>query len=345
MKKTLLAAIAAVALVSCGGNEPTPQPKDYEGNLVTGKINEDVTWHSDSIYTLRGRVVVTSGATLTIEPGTVIKGEMGNGSMASCLLIARGGKIDAVGTPGAPIIFTSAADRLQPGDLVSPNLDESMTGLWGGVIVLGNAEISAGTSPLQIEGIPSSEHNGLYGGTDNSDNSGVMQYISIRHGGTNIGQGNEINGLTLGGVGNGTTIDHIEVVANQDDGIEIFGGTVNVNHALVWGQQDDAFDLDQAYSGTVESFIAIADNDHDHALELDGGEGSWNAAFTMKKGMVIDSDTAQFDFRDGAEGTVEVYGVYQAQHRDGTNVTITDLTAPISLTEFQWGWAKAAGKI
>ena len=345
MKKTLLTAFAAIVLVSCGGNGTEPQPKDYEGNLVTGTITEDVTWYSDSIYTLRGRVIVGPGATLTIEPGVVVKGEMGNGSMASCLLVARDGKIDAVGTAQAPIIFTSAADRLQPGDLVSPNLDEFMTGLWGGVIVLGNAEISAGTSPLQIEGIPSSELNGLYGGTDNSDNSGVMQYISIRHGGTNIGQGNEINGLTLGGVGSGTTIDHIEVVANQDDGIEIFGGSVNVNHALVWGQQDDAFDLDQAYSGTVESFISIADNDHDHAFEFDGGEGSWNAAFTMKKGMVIDADTAQFDFRDGAEGTVEVYGIYQAEHRAGTNVTITDLTAPISLTEFQWGWAKAAGKL
>ena len=345
MKKFLFAALAALSLTACLDEPVVPQPRDHEGNLVVGTLTENTTWYSDSIYTIRGRVVVPSGITLTIQPGVVVKGEAGNGSVASALLIARGGKINAVGTPNAPIIFTSAADRLQPGQLVSPNLDETTAGLWGGLIVLGNAEISAGTSPLQIEGIPSSETNGLYGGTDNSDNSGVMQYISIRHGGTNIGQGNEINGLTLGGVGSGTTVDHIEVVANQDDGIEIFGGTVNVNHALVWGQQDDAFDLDQAYSGTVESFIAIAANDHDHALELDGGEGSWNAAFTMKKGMVIDSDTAQFDFRDGAAGTVEVYGVYQAQHRDGTNVTITDLTAPISLTEFQWGWAKAAGKL
>ena len=345
MKKTLLAVFAAFALVSCGGDGTDPQPKDYEGNLVTGTITEDVTWHSDSIYTLRGRVIVAPGATLTIEPGVVVKGEMGNGSMASCLLIARGGKIDAVGTPSAPIIFTSAADRLQPGQLVSPNLDEFMTGLWGGVLVLGNAPISAGTSPLQIEGIPSSELNGLYGGTDENDNSGVMQYISIRHGGTNIGQGNEINGLTLGGVGKNTTIDHIEVVANQDDGIEVFGGNVELFHTLVWGQQDDAFDIDQAFSGMFESFISIADNDHDHAFEFDGGEGQWNAAFTMKKGMVIDPDTAQFDFRDGAEGTVEVFGVYQAQHRDGTNVTITDLPTAISTTEFQWTWAKAAGKL
>jgi hypothetical protein len=344
MKNTFLAALAAIALVSCEVNKPQPQPKDYEGNLVTGTITENTTWYSDSIYTLRGRVIVAPGATLTIQPGVIVKGEMGTGAVASCLLIARGAKLDAVGTANAPIIFTSAGDRLQPGDLVSPNLDEYIAGLWGGIIVLGNAPISAGASPLQIEGIPSSETNGLYGGTDSTDNSGTLRYISIRHGGTNIGQGNEINGLTLGGVGNGTTVDHIEVVANQDDGIEVFGGTVNVNHTLVWNQQDDAYDLDQAYSGTFESFFSIADNDHDHAFEFDGGEGQWNAAFTMKKGMVLDADTAQFDFRDGAEGTVEVYGIYKAQHRDGTNVTITDLAAPISLTEFQWTWAKAAGK-
>ena len=345
MKKFLFAAIAALSLTACLDQPPTPQPRDYEGNLVTGTLTENTTWYSDSIYTLRGRVVVPSGVTLTIQPGVVVKGEAGNGSMASALLIARGGKIDAVGTPNAPIIFTSAADRLQPGQLVSPNLDETMTGLWGGIIVLGYAPISASAVPLQIEGIPSSETNGLYGGTDENDNSGTLQYISIRHGGTNIGQGNEINGLTLGGVGKNTTVDHIEVVANQDDGIEVFGGNAELYYTLVWGQQDDAFDIDQAFSGKFESFIAIGENDHDHAFEFDGGEGTWNASFTLLKGMVIDADTAQFDFRDGAQGSIEVYGIYQAQHRDGTNVTITDLTAPISLTEFQWGWAKAAGKI
>ena len=130
MKKTIFALLTALAVVSCLPDPPTPQPKDYEGTLVVGTLNENVTWYSDSIYTLRGRVIIPSGITLTIEPGVIVKGDAGNGSTASCLLIARGGKINAVGTPGAPIIFTSVIDSIQPGQLVSPNLDETVTGLW-----------------------------------------------------------------------------------------------------------------------------------------------------------------------------------------------------------------------
>jgi len=345
MKKTIFALLALFALVSCGGDEPTPQPKNYEGTLVVGILSENTTWYSDSIYTLRGRVIVPSGITLTIEPGVVVKGDAGNGSTASSLIIARGGKINAVGTPGAPIIFTSVIDSIQPGQIVSPNLDENVAGLWGGLLVLGYAPISAGTSPLQIEGIPSSESNGLYGGNDSLDNSGILQYISIRHGGTNIGQGNEINGLTLGGVGKGTTIDHIEVVANQDDGIECFGGNVKIQHALVWGQQDDAFDIDQAFSGLFESFVSIAASQHDHALEIDGGEGQWNAPFTMWGGTIIDTDTAQIHFRDGAEGYVSFNGVANIEADLGTSVVVDTLHAGAQLGEFNWTWAKAAGKL
>ena len=149
-------------------------------------------------------------------------------------MIARGGKLFANGTADAPIIFTSVADEIMPGQKVSPNLDPNLDGLWGGLIILGNAPISAASDVVQIEGIPPSDANGLYGGSDATDNSGAITYISIRHGGANIGEGNEINGLTLGGVGNGTTISNVEVVGNQDDGIEFFGGTVNVSNALVW---------------------------------------------------------------------------------------------------------------
>jgi len=345
MKKTVFALLALFALVSCLPDPVEPQPKDYEGTLVVGTLNENVTWYSDSIYTLRGRVIIPSGITLTIEPGVVVKGDAGNGSTASALIIARGGKINAVGTPGAPIIFTSVIDSIQPGQLVSPNLDETVTGLWGGLLILGYAPISASTSPLQIEGIPSSESNGLYGGNDSLDNSGVLQYVSIRHGGTNIGQGNEINGLTLGGVGKGTTIDHIEVVANQDDGIECFGGNVEIQHALVWAQQDDAFDIDQAFSGLFESFVSIADNQHDHALEIDGPEGTWNAPFTMWGGTLIDPDTAQIHFRDNALGYVSFNGVANIEADLGTSVVVDTLHAGAQLGEFNWTWAKAAGKL
>ena len=151
--------------------------------------------------------------------------------------------------------------------------------------------------------------------------------------------------MTLGGVGKGTTIDHIEVVANQDDGIECFGGNVEIQHALVWGQQDDAFDIDQAFSGLFESFISIADNQHDHALEIDGAEGSWSAAFTMWGGTLIDPDTAQIHFRDGAEGYVSFNGVANIEADSGTSVVVDTLHAGAQLGEFDWTWAKAAGKL
>ena len=261
--------------------------------FVSSNITEDATWETGKIYVLQTRVTVVDGVTLTIEPGTVIKGEAGNGANATALLIARGGKLMAEGTADAPIIFTSVADEIQPGQIGSPNLDPVIDGLWGGVIVLGRAKISASNengdvSEVQIEGIPTSDPNGLYGGNDDGDNSGVLRYISIRHGGTNIGSGNEINGLTLGGVGSGTVVENIEIVANQDDGIEWFGGTVNVNNVVVWNVNDDGIDTDQSWSGTLDNFVVIAPTGHN--FELDGPEGSYEAGHTIKNGTVVCSD-------------------------------------------------------
>ena len=105
--------------------------------------------------------------------------------------------------------------------------------------------------------------------------------MSIRHGGTSIGEDNEINGLTLGGVGTGTTITNVEVIGNQDDGIEFFGGTVNASNLLVWGQGDDGLDIDQSYSGTISNAIVIANSTSDHGLEIDGPEGSMEGSFKM----------------------------------------------------------------
>lgn len=259
-----------------------------EGIVVTENISGTETWTADETYILGGRITVLDGATLTIEAGTVIKGEAGTGANATALLVAKGGTLIAQGTASDPIIMTTIADDIESGDIVSPNeLDPSLNGLWGGLIVLGDAPISADASPFQIEGIPASDQNGLYGGSTADDNSGTVQYVSIRHGGSNIGEGNEINGITLGGVGTGTTIDHIEVVANQDDGIECFGGTVNVNDILVWNQGDDAFDMDQDYTGTIDNMIGIMGDESDHAFELDGPEGDTdNGGYTLTNGSV-----------------------------------------------------------
>ncbi|WP_199223405.1 hypothetical protein [Brumimicrobium oceani] len=269
--------------------------------IVSENISENTTWTNDKVYVLNTRVTVLSGVTLTIEPGTIIKGEVGTGPNATALIIARGGKLMAEGNATSPIIFTTIADEIQPGQIDSPNMSADLDGLWGGLIVLGNAPISADNPSVQIEGIPPSDQNGLYGGSDATDNSGVLKYISIRHGGANIGEGNEINGLTLGGVGNGTVVENIEVVSNQDDGIEWFGGSVNVKNAIVWNAGDDALDTDQAWSGTLDNFIVIAGETTDHALEIDGPEGSALAAHTIRNGSVKGaSNTELADFRDGA---------------------------------------------
>ncbi|MFO7978677.1 MAG: hypothetical protein R6U64_08460 [Bacteroidales bacterium] len=296
-----LAFMAAVlSFSSCEKeSQPEPDPIPETGNeVVTQNLSGSTTWSNEKVYQLGGRIVVPEGATLTIEPGTIIKGEAGTGANATALVVARGGKIIAEGTDSAPIIFTSVADEIMPediqaGNFASPNLDPDLNGLWGGVIVLGNARISASNdvgdvSQVQIEGIPTSDPNGLYGGDNDQDDSGILKYISIRHGGSNIGAGNEINGLTLGGVGSGTVIENIEIVGNQDDGIEWFGGSVNLTNAMVWNVGDDAIDADQSWSGTLDNFVIISPADHN--FELDGPEGSYAAGYTIKNGYVIAND-------------------------------------------------------
>ncbi|MDX1651109.1 MAG: hypothetical protein R3277_01370 [Brumimicrobium sp.] len=281
-------------------------PADESTVLVSSNITSSTTWTSDKVYILTTRVAVTSGATLTIEPGTVIKGEVGTGSNATALIIARGAKIMAEGTATSPIIFTTVADEIVSGQINSPNMDPELDGLWGGLLVLGNAPISADAQSVQIEGIPASDQNGLYGGMNAADNSGVLKYISIRHGGANIGEGNEINGLTLGGVGNATVIENIEVIANQDDGVEFFGGTVNVSNVIVWNAGDDAIDTDQAWAGTLDNFIVVAGASTDHGLEIDGPEGTLLDGHTVRNGSIKgDANSELADFRDGARGNFE----------------------------------------
>ena len=308
----LLFAAVAIGFTSCvDGNDNPIDPVDPDEDdvlLVESNISSNTTWETGKTYVLGGRITVTSGNTLTIQPGVVVKGEVGSGSNATALIIARGAKIDAQGTADSPIIFTTVADEIVPGQIASPNLEPDLSGLWGGLIVLGNAKgsFAGDVTEIQIEGIPPSDTNGLYGGSDDEDNSGIIKYISIRHGGANIGEGNEINGLTLGGVGSGTVIENVEVIANQDDGIEWFGGTVSVKNAIVWNAGDDAIDTDQAWAGTLDNFVVVSGAETDHALEIDGPEGSYLAGHTLKNGTIIGSDAAEMgDFRDGAMGTFE----------------------------------------
>ena len=289
---------------------------------VTSNVTVNTTWKTGQTILLNGRIAVVSGVTLTIEPGVVVKGQAGTGANASALIIAQGAKIMAEGTASSPIIFTTQADNIQPGSIASPNLDAATSGLWGGLIVLGKAPISADAASVQIEGIPASDQNGLYGGTDAADNSGVIKYISIRHGGANIGEGNEINGLTLGGVGSGTVIEYVEVVGNQDDGIEFFGGSVSVKHVIVVNSGDDAIDTDQAWSGTLDNFIVICGDVTDHALEIDGPEGSLLAGHTVMNGSIKGNAASELgDFRSNALGTFK--DIYFFGFTDPATGTVT----------------------
>ena len=287
--------------------------------ILAGTYTSDKTLTADKIWKLSGRVFIADGATLTIPAGTIIKAEGGTGTDSSFICIARGGKIDAQGTAEKPIIMTSVADDIQIGQKNGSNLDASNVGLWGGLLVLGKAPGSFKNDVVeyQIEGIPAEETNGLYGGNDPADNSGVINYLSIRHGGTSIGEDNEINGLTLGGVGTGTTISNVEVIGNQDDGIEFFGGTVNASNLLVWGQGDDGLDIDQSYSGTINNAIVIANSSSDHGLEIDGPEGSMEGSFKLENITLIGDGSAAngeyADFRKGALGSVNNLYAYGFQ--------------------------------
>ncbi|SFI11825.1 hypothetical protein [Halpernia frigidisoli] len=219
-----------------------------ENLILTGKITTSITLKANNTYKLRGLVYVTNGATLTIEPGTKIVGEADkNGG----LIITRGSKIMAQGTASNPIIFTSDKPSPKRGD-------------WAGVIILGAAPTNASFNGVQgvgeIEGgVNDSAGSGLYGGTNAADNSGVLKYVRIEYAGYAFLPDKEINGLTFGGVGNGTTIDYVEVAYANDDSFEWFGGTVNCTHIIAYKGLDDDFDTDNGYSGKVQFAIGVRD--------------------------------------------------------------------------------------
>ena len=254
---------------------------------VTGDIGQDAVWTPDNTYVLNGFVFVGDGATLTIEPGTVVRGKPGQAENASALIVAQGGRIYAEGTRENPIVFTAEAD-----DVSDPfDLPLDIRGLWGGVILLGKAVINTSTGIGAIEGIPTTEPRGAYGGSDDGDDSGVFRYCSIRYGGTDIGAGNEINGLTMGAVGRGTVVEYVEVYNNQDDGFEWFGGTVDSRYLVSAFNGDDAFDIDEGWRGDNQFWFAVqAEEIGDRAGEHDGGTDPedgrpyatpqiWNATF------------------------------------------------------------------
>jgi hypothetical protein len=223
--------------------------------LVSGDISTDVTWSSENTYVLDGLVFVTGG-TLTIEAGTQIFGKSG-----SALIVTQDGHIDANGTADAPIVFTS--DK--------PD-DSRRRGDWGGVALLGRARINLGTDG-RLEGIASTDARGAYGGDDDDHDCGTLRYVRIEYAGFELSTDNELNGLTVAGCGADTTLDFIHVHMGDDDGIEFFGGSANLKHALITGAADDSIDWDEGYRGKMQ-FIAVQQHadESDAAFESDNLE-------------------------------------------------------------------------
>jgi hypothetical protein len=267
-----------------GGSDPSGtssgDPASRPEEVLEGEITESRTLTADKTWLLKGLVSVKPGATLTIEKGTVIKGD--NASKA-ILLIEAGAKIDAVGTPDEPIVFTSQAAE-----------GEKAPGDWGGLILLGRAPINVKDSngnPVQqsIEGILAAGvgTNSKYGGDDPNDSSGRLQYVRVEYTGVVIGNENEVNGVTFGGVGRGTIVDHVQVRQTLDDCFEFFGGTVDAKYLACQHNEDDGFDFDLGYTGRLQFLVLQQDPTHegdDNGIESDNDDkGTGNLPLTAPK--------------------------------------------------------------
>jgi len=277
--KKLLSVLLLVGLFSCkkdlGGDDgPINVPSS---TTLSGNINATTTLTSDKVWTLKGYVYVTDGAKLIIQPGTTIISDIAE---KGALCIERGAQIIAEGTVTKPIVFTSGkpSGERTPGD-------------WGGIVILGRAKTNRSSEPTIEGGIGRP-----YGGTNDSDNSGVLKYVRIEYAGIAALPNSEINGLTLGGVGSGTTIEYVQTIYANDDAFEFFGGTVSPKNLYAFATADDDYDFDFGYTGTVTNSVSKRDpqfvdnGDAGNGVECDNdGTGSTAQPFTHPKliGMIL----------------------------------------------------------
>jgi len=282
MKKLTLIAVAALSLTACQHDSLVDSSDSFNMKAtsaeyltasalpvtsVSGDITSSTVW--SGVIEINGIVSVKNGATLTIMPGTFIKAKpnaIGEGS--GILVITKTGKINATGTESQPIIFTSY-------NLLDGNEDTTATsGDFGGVVILGDAPTNVPTTTT-VEGLTGSDF--YFGGSNTAHNGGIMKYVRIEFAGYDFvgaNSGNEVNALTLAGVGNGTTLDHIQVSFGQDDSFEFFGGTVNASNLISFAAEDDNFDFDNGYTGTITCALALADTNSSHTTS--GGVSDTN---------------------------------------------------------------------
>ncbi len=265
MNKKLIAALTGLAVAGIAG----------AANIdVSSDITTSETWTSDNVYNMTTQIFVRAGASLTIEAGTLVQSTSGVGGS---LAVERGAKIYVNGTEDDPVIMTSTDDTLTSW--------HEGANEWGNLTIMGKGLISASTdsartragntktptglNTVQMEGLVANGVNDvLYGGNDDNDDSGSISYLSIRYGGKVIGLNNELNGLSLGGIGRETDIHHVEIMNNVDDGIEIWGGTVNLKYISIWNIGDDSLDIDQGYRGKVQFGLIV------QGYSLDASQGS-----------------------------------------------------------------------
>ena len=260
MKKTILILMSAMILLLTSSCEKEPKPTDktffvtevtVDGvtyNKVEGIINENFTMTSGQNWMISGGVFVEDGNTLTIPGGQTIYADP---DVTSFLSIKQGGKIMAEGTNTNPIVFT-------------PLKSDPTYGDWGGLIINGKAKLNTGFSAEGEGGT------GIYGGDNDEDNSGVLRYIRVEYAGKILGTDNELNGFSFNGVGNGTTVEYIQAYKGADDGIEFFGGTVNVRYAVSTHNQDDAFDWTHGWRGKGQYwYVQQGPDGGDRGIEAD----------------------------------------------------------------------------
>jgi len=303
---SLLLITAAIFTGCKKDDDDNPTAPTGETKEISGDITSSTTWTANNKYVLKGFVYVKDGVVLTIEPGTIIKGDKGS---KGTLIIERGAQLMAVGTEQKPIVFTSN----QPAGSRS-------YGDWGGVIICGKAPINLPGGEGVIEG----GTNAMYGGSNPSDNSGKLKYVRIEFCGIAFQTNQEINGLTMGGVGSSTEISHVQVSYSGDDAYEFFGGTVNAKNIVSFRNWDDDFDTDLGHIGKIQFAVVlrdkdIADQSGSNGFESDN-DGSGTTATPITK--TIFSNVSIFGPQENASTTINSQYKRGAHLRRNTKTSI-----------------------